>query len=424
MKTGIKWLCLVVVVVLLASCGGSVATNDTREIIWSGAGRNSMRTGRASGEVLYPFGALWAKRVDGLGISSCSVANLNISEDPEIETQVVFVSGGEKSIYAFNAVTGNELWRINLPAKSHAPVYHDKKVVFISADGVIQCLSAESGHEIWALRYMTTDEELSYEVAEPVISGGAVYFGFSNGLVLALNLEDGKEKWRANLEDRINSSPVVVEGKLIVADYSRHLGAYEAHTGNEIWTADLPESVVAPICSDGKTVFVCGAFGSISALNVSDGEVLWEASLDGSVLHTPCIVDGNILIPTDDGKLVGLNTKTGEEIERFETELIVTGIVSAGNHLLFATENGKLQAVNLETHTVAMAYEFATWQEDVYGQSFGDLAVVAGRVFVSDGQSKFFCLVAKDIAVKAHSVETIEIPEEEIVEDDSVLIIP
>ncbi|MEZ4813228.1 MAG: PQQ-binding-like beta-propeller repeat protein [Caldisericia bacterium] len=386
-------------------CSGTQPITTTDGEIWSFAGKDSLRSGRADGEILPPFGALWTKRLDGLGISSSSILKIKIDESENARREVVFVSGGEKTTAAMVVETGETLWQINLPSKPLAPVAFEDSVVFVTMDGVIQCMDGGTGNQNWALRYTTEGEKISYEVAQPVISGGTVFFGFGNGLVLGLNIADGKEVWRKNLGDRINSSPVVVSGKLIVADYSNKIAAFRSYNGEEVWNTELSEPVIAQLASDGKTVFVSGVFGTVYGINVEDGTVTWQTNVEDSVIHGSCLVGDSLFIPMASGKIVNMNKLTGEINSTIQSDVPSTGIVSAGNNLLFATETGKLMVVDIKSNQVTEAYKFETWEENVSGQSFGDISISSGKVFVSDGQSKFFCLVPKDIAINAHSVK-------------------
>ncbi len=386
-------------------CGEEKQITTTESSIWSFAGKDSLRSGRAVGEILPPFGALWTKRLDGLGISSSSILKVKIDESESARREVVFVSGGEKTTAAMVVETGETLWQINLPSRPLAPVASENSVVFVTMDGVIQCVDAETGNQNWALRYTTEGEKISYEVAQPVISGDNVFFGFGNGLVLGLNISDGKEVWRKNLGDRINSSPIVVSGKLIVADYSKEVAAFRSYNGEEVWKTELSEPVIAQLASDGKTVFVSGVFGTIYAVDVEIGTIVWQSNIEDSVVNGSCLVGDSLFVPTTSGKIVNVNKLTGEVINSVQSDVPSTGVVSAGDNLLFATETGKLMVVDIKGNQISEAYKFETWKENVSGQSFGDISISSGKVFVSDGQSKFFCLVPKDIAINAHSVD-------------------
>jgi outer membrane protein assembly factor BamB len=419
MKSLKELIVFIVLVTVLVSCGNDTVNNPRNKTVWSGSGKDSLRQARANGEVLPPFGALWVHRINGLGISSASVGEIIIDEkQSNTSQQVAFVAGGEKSIIAVVVDTGELLWESVFMAKPSSPVYDDGKLVFISDDGTIQCLSADTGNRLWALKFINDPTKLSYEVSEPVISGGLVFFCASNGLTLALNLDDGKEVWRAQGSDRINSSPVVVEGKLIIADYSNKIYTYKTHSGEPLWTEHIDQPVIAQLCSDGQSVYATGAFGGISALDVSDGQVIWNADIDAPVIHSSCIYGNSLYVPTQNSKVVRINKADGGIIGEYNTKEPSSGLVCTDNYVMFNTVDGKLEAINVDTEEVELAYEFATWKPEVGMQSFGDPAVVSGKVFVSDGQSKFFCLVPKEIAMKSHEVN---IPDDQIEKQQEVI---
>lgn len=195
-----------------------------------------------------------------------------------------------------------------------------------------------------------------------------------------------------------------MEGKVIFASYSKEITAFNIATGSKVWTAKLSGPVIANLVSDGDSVFACGAFGDVQAFDVADGRELWQVDTRDTMTHSPCVIDEKVIIPLDTGKILVLKGSDGSLINELNAPKPSSGLVSAGNLLLFTTQEGKLVSVDLLTGESNLAYEFATWQEGVTNQRFGDIAIVDGRVYVSDGQSKFFCLVPKDIAQKAHAV--------------------
>ena len=398
---------LVIAILVFASCGKApVSDTDISNDDWFGSGKNTLRSGMAAGELLPPFGSLWVYEMPGIGISSASVATVPPTTDLAVKgvSKVVFVASGDKTVHALDFANGGHIWGASYPAQVGDPVYSGGKVVFLTSDGVIQCNDAWDGTELWVSRYSTT-QEITREECSPVISGGYVFAGFSSGLVMAFDMVTGFEVWREKMGDRINSSPIVVQGKVIFASYSGDITAFNVATGEIKWTGKLRSPSISNLVSDGNVVYACGAFGTISAFDVKDGVELWNIDVNDTIRFSPCITTKGLTVPCDSGSVKVFDLENGDELMSFKTPLPSSGLTCASNLVVFNTQDGKLGVCNVESGDMAIGYEFATWQEGVMTQRFGDIAIVDGMLFTSDGLSKLFCLAPKDIARKAHSIE-------------------
>lgn len=118
----------------------------------------------------------------------------------------------------------------------------------------------------------------------------------SGGLPSTWNVETGENiAWQVDLPGRGVSSPIVVDGRVVVTSSSGprhdrlHVSAYDASTGEPLWhrqfwatgrTLVHPTSAVAantPV-SDGESVFAFYSSNDLIALSL-DGDVKWMRSL-------------------------------------------------------------------------------------------------------------------------------------------------
>src|ERR671913_369746 len=83
----------------------------------------------------------------------------------------------------------------------------------------------------------------TYETGDAIdssaaIVGGVVYVGSATGELHAVNLADGKPKWKykASADGIGESSPAVANGIVYIGDLSGVMHAVDVNTGKAIWT--------------------------------------------------------------------------------------------------------------------------------------------------------------------------------------------
>jgi len=129
---------------------------------------------------------------------------------PLVNNGVMFVSTPFSQVIAFDAKTGQALWRYRRPRPNGAVVLHETtrgvalfndKVYFASADAVLVALDAKTGREVWTTN--VADNKSGYYITlAPLVAGGGVMVGASGGelgvrgFVASFDLETGKERWR------------------------------------------------------------------------------------------------------------------------------------------------------------------------------------------------------------------------------------
>src|ERR1700691_1512367 len=109
------------------------------------------------------------------------------------------------------------------------------------------------------------------------IVDGTVYVGSQTAELIAVNLADGKLKWKYKVTDGIGeSSPAVGDGIVVVGDLSGVVHGVSAKDGKGIWTfAASSEVKASPVIVDGKVII--GSYdGNLYALGLKDGKVAWQ----------------------------------------------------------------------------------------------------------------------------------------------------
>ncbi|ACV46714.1 MULTISPECIES: outer membrane protein assembly factor BamB family protein [Halomicrobium] len=262
---------------------------------------------------------------------------------------------------------------------------------------------------------------------DPVIADGTIYttnFDPSHdGSAIALDAQDGTERWRTTLDREGRHGRALVDGRFVVAHdsglvaldrqgggvdwersvegletsfaellavdrstgtivvpYADGLKAFGATDGQRRWKApELPGQRVTPAIADG-TVYAVGSVdgaATLAALALADGSVRWTRSLDGRSPSAPVVTDRGVLV-VDDRTLVVHDRETGDrrgERHSFDYDgTTFDATVATDGTTAFVTSDDGLTAVDIADGTTRWEYD-----EWVYtaGCSVGTETVVA-----------------------------------------------
>src|ERR1700683_751196 len=129
---------------------------------------------------------------------------------PLLNNGAMFVSCPNGQVIAFDAKTGDILWRYRKPRPQGAVILHDvnrgvalygDKVYYAAGEAELVALDVKTGRPVWTTT--VADNKAAYYITlAPLIAGGKVMVGVSGGetgirgFVAAFDPETGKEQWR------------------------------------------------------------------------------------------------------------------------------------------------------------------------------------------------------------------------------------
>jgi outer membrane protein assembly factor BamB len=242
----------------------------------------------------------------------------------------VFTRQGDNEVtLCLNAASGNELWRntyavqaVEGPASRHpgprsSPAVADGKVITLSVDGVLSCLDAATGKELWRKDEFRKAVPKFFTGMSPIIVDGmaiAHLGGESNGALMAFDLVTGNPKWKWAEEGPGYASPALltVEGtKQIVTLTEKSLVGVSVANGKLLWqlpfvSKGMQYNAATPIV-DGQTVIVTGQGRGTKALKVEkqgDGfsaKEIWSNDMLAVQFSTPVFKDGLLFGLSDKG---------------------------------------------------------------------------------------------------------------------------
>ncbi len=223
---------------------------------------------------------------------------------------------------------------------------------------------------------------------DPVVTGGVVHTGSSDGRVYALDAATGRARWSHQTGDTVLFSPVVAGGTVYAANTSGMAVALEAATGRPRWSRRL--GVTRCLVTAKGRVYACTEDAEVIALDAASGQTLWTARLDGNVLNPDPVVSGGVVyVGSDHGVVYALDAATGARRWRFRTggSQDTADLALAGGSVYVLNETGRAHALDRATGK-------ARWTSRL-GATLGAGPVVAGgTVYLGGADGTTYALEA------------------------------
>lgn len=287
----------------------------------------------------------------------------SVNGTPAVGDGLVCVVSVIGTVYAVDAVSGQEVWRSNLGSFCDRWVYNSPVI----ADGVVYCgvsqyfaaLDLKSGRQLWQAPALAADW-ISCRVS-PAVDAQRVFIGvnWSSGLS-ALDRQTGKVVWTKKEGCRSTHSSPLVDNMTVFYAADGQLYSLDKASGKEIWKTTLGSGwpVSTPVAREG--VVVLGTTdGRVAAFEAATGRALWSvATGDGRgsfspyerggshVMSSPTIAEGKVYVGSDEGRLYVIDLKTGTCLRKPDLgfPVLSTPVVS-GDRVYVARWDGTILAM-------------------------------------------------------------------------------
>jgi outer membrane protein assembly factor BamB len=295
-------------------------------------------------------------------------------------------------VYCLDKRTGKKLWeRVACagvpkikrhPKSTHAsstPATDGKHVVAMFGSEGLYCYDMK-GTLLWKKDlgvldsgyYMAVGAQWEFG-SSPIIFQDKIFLQCDvqkGSFVAAFSVKDGRELWRTPREDVPTwSSPTIYQsagGNLLLINGYKHIGAYDAATGKEVWRlkggGDIP--VPTPIVAH-DLVFITNAHGrmapiyairpdatgdiSLAENTTSNKYVTWSVQREGAYMITPLVYGDYLYSCKNNGVLFCFEAKTGNRVYQERLGDGTTGFtaspVAADGKLYYSSEDGDVYVI-------------------------------------------------------------------------------
>jgi outer membrane protein assembly factor BamB len=309
---------------------------------------------------------LWRAALSG-GFSSVVVADGRLFTETKEKNQEL--------VLCLDAVTGNEQWRFRydcdyaahptftgggMPASRTGPratpVVDGDRVYALGATGILLCLDAKTGKEIWRqdlLKIAGRDCPTHGYCGSPLIVGERIFLqtGGSGGKsIAALDKRDGQIIWQSLDEVLGQGSPVWAEirGTPQVIFFTGKAAIGVAPQDGKLlwrypWSTRFDLNIATPICSDDR-VFISSNYGTGGALlrvtEKNQPETVWKTLTMQNHISTSVLYQGH-LYGFSEQRLRCVDFPTGQ-VKWDKSGLGRGSLVVADGQLIILGDHGQL----------------------------------------------------------------------------------
>jgi outer membrane protein assembly factor BamB len=216
--------------------------------------------------------------------------------------------------------------------------------LFSSDDGVLHAVALADGAERWAFKGPAP-------MNGPLVIDGHVYAADGQGFLHAFDLAEGRLIWTS--EGRVQGPNHLgfLDGRVYVGTDDGFVVAIDAGDGHEDWrTAVSPGGVgvKAPATASGILITATDDL-QLTSLDPGSGDVRWTAQVGNDTVGTPVIEGDTVYLgaspDTGNGRLVALDVATGTERWRIEENLSAPSIVDGIGYV--SGSGGAVAAIDL-----------------------------------------------------------------------------
>ncbi len=174
-------------------------------------------------------------------------------------------------------IAGRLVWSARMDGAQFplSVVARDGQFVVASTDGAVMALEAQTGRELWRA-------QAGAKLAAGVGSDGrfASVVTRDNELV---TFEGRAERWRQRLPSRVTTAPLVAGERVFVMGVDRVINAYDALDGRKLWTLQRPGDALT-LAQGGvlmafKNTLVAGQGGRLTGVDPLQGTIRWEVAI-------------------------------------------------------------------------------------------------------------------------------------------------
>ncbi len=252
--------------------------------------------------------------------------------------------------------SGKQAWSSSVAGEVIAPASVSRDTVVVrTSDGRIFGLAAADGKRKWVFQ-RPSPSLLLRSPAGVITIDGDVVAGYSNGKLIALDIDDGKLTWEVTVSlptgatelERIADVaglPAIEGADVCAAAFQGKVACFEIQTRNMIWSRDL--STAHNLVVDAKNLYLVDASDAVHALDKKSGASVWKNDkLLYRRLTSPLVVDGRLVVGDGFGYLHVLSPDDGAIIGRLATDgTAIISMVAVPSGLLLQTAGGSLVSV-------------------------------------------------------------------------------
>lgn len=160
--------------------------------------------------------------------------------------------------------------------------------------------------------------------------------------------------WQASIGKAGNFSFLPASGGPVVLAASNDGTVIRLDNGKEIWRANADQKLSSGAASDGRLVAVGTYKGDVLTFDFETGKPVWTVNVKGELVAPPAITEGLVIVRTSDNRVIALDGNDGKQrwnYQRSNPPLAVRSVAPPlpfGPFVLVGMPGGKIYALALQ----------------------------------------------------------------------------
>ena len=316
---------------------------------------------------------------DNLRLRWVAMTGAAVTSSPVVGRGRVFVGSQDGAVYAFDLVSGAQVWRCDTGAAIEAPpLLAGDAVVIGNSDGILYALEAGTGQELW--QYHTGDRILgAANTASSAAGQQTVVVGSYDSHLHCVELATGKPLWTLESENYINGAPAVTGAGIVFGGCDGMIRIAAAADGVELGHVPVGSYIPGSVCVRDGTAYIGHYDGEVVAVDLANQQVLWRYSRTQNpapFFSSPAAAAAALVIGSRDALITCLDPAQGRLLWTFRArDAVDSSPVICGDRVVCGSDDGRLYVLALTDGSLVWSYEI--------GAAIGSSpAVTAGMVVV------------------------------------------
>jgi outer membrane protein assembly factor BamB len=267
----------------------------------------------------------------------------------------VYLGSDDGFLYAVEPETGKIRWSSKFKGPvDHAPDIGTDSLFLATAADRVFSIDPADGKTRWQYERETPEGFTIHGYAVPHQEGRAVYAGFSDGYLVALQADSGEVMWSRSLAAAseqfvdVDASPMVWGGKLFAASFSGGIYGLRPNDGEVLWHTFLDGT--SALTRGATNLYAVSSRAGLAAVS-TDGNILWRQGLpNAGDLTAPSEVGPYLVFSGSREGLFVLERETGKLLQIFDPArgMCAAPVVDREGRTLYVLANsGSLYAIDL-----------------------------------------------------------------------------
>ena len=150
----------------------------------------------------------------------------SIKASPVVEGETVYVLGNADVLAALDIRSGNRLWEKEIGG-INTPVLSGNTLFVVSNNNDLLAVNKVNGDILWSTSIELGGKANEVTPFNPILMNNQLVLALSNGRVLVYNPKNGNKTNMIDLDEDLNSAPVVAEGYIVFTTAKAKLLVYK-----------------------------------------------------------------------------------------------------------------------------------------------------------------------------------------------------